>query len=126
RLYRDPDRLAKRLPTVRLLARPEEELERLAHRLAPIVAGKLGPTFRVDVISCKSQIGSGALPLETIASAGLAIKPIAARSTGRRLLSLAGALRRLPVPVIGRMAEGSLILDLRCLEDEPKFVANLI
>src|SRR5207248_4868290 len=117
RLYRDPDRLAKRLPTIRLLARPKEEIEGLAHRLAPILSGKLGNAFRADVVSCKSQVGSGALPMETIPSAGLAIKPIAARGTGRRLSSLAGALRRLPVPVIGRIAEDSLILDLRCLED---------
>jgi L-seryl-tRNA(Ser) seleniumtransferase len=34
-------------------------------------------------------------------------------------------LRRLPLPVIGRIADQALILDLRCLEDEAGFVSNL-
>ena len=35
------------------------------------------------------------------------------------------ALRNLPVPVVGRIENGALILDLRCLDDEEAFVANL-
>jgi L-seryl-tRNA(Ser) seleniumtransferase len=34
-------------------------------------------------------------------------------------------LRRLPTPVIGRIEEGRLILDLRCLDDAQDFTANL-
>jgi L-seryl-tRNA(Ser) seleniumtransferase len=34
-------------------------------------------------------------------------------------------LRALPVPVVGHIADQSLVLDLRCLEDEPGFLANL-
>ena len=125
KLYRDPDRLAERLPTIRLLARPQAEIEMLAHRLAPAVAARLGKRFKVDVVACTSQIGSGALPLETVPSAGLAIRCADARTSGRILLALAAALRRLPIPVIGRIEDQSLILDLRCLEDETNFIANL-
>jgi L-seryl-tRNA(Ser) seleniumtransferase len=125
KLYRDPDRLAEGLPTIRLLARPQAEIEMLAHRLAPAVAVRLGKSFKVDVVACMSQIGSGALPLETVPSAGLAIRCADARTSGRALSALAAALRRLPVPVIGRIEDQSLILDLRCLEDETDFIANL-
>jgi len=125
RLYRDPDRLAEQLPTLRLLRRSRASLEAMAKRLAPMVAGELGDAFTVDVIACASQIGSGALPLETVPSAGLAIRPCAERGAGRALVRLAAALRRLPIPVIGRIENGAQVLDLRCLEDEPGFAANL-
>ena len=125
RLYRDPDRLAARLPTLRLLARPQAEIGELAARLAPALGAATGEAFSVEAIACTSQVGSGALPSATLASAGVAIRPVAARGAGRALSALAAALRALPVPVIGRTEEQALVLDLRCLEDEAGFVANL-
>jgi L-seryl-tRNA(Ser) seleniumtransferase len=124
-LYRDPDRLAERLPTLRLLARSAREIAALARRLGPAVAAELGGAFRIDVVACASQIGSGALPLESLPSAGLAIRPCMARGAGRALERLVAALRRLAIPVIGRLEDGALVLDLRCLEDEAGFLANL-
>jgi L-seryl-tRNA(Ser) seleniumtransferase len=38
---------------------------------------------------------------------------------------MAAALRGLPLPVIGRIAEKALLLDLRCLDDEAGLVAAL-
>jgi L-seryl-tRNA(Ser) seleniumtransferase len=125
RLYRDPDRLAARLPTLRLLARPSKEIEALAFRLLPAVSSRLGDAFSVAAEHCKSQTGSGALPLETIESAALVIRPTAARSGGRALAALSAAFRHLPVPVIGRIEDQSFVLDLRCLEDEKRFSENL-
>src|SRR6202035_3803208 len=124
RLYRDPDRVAERLPTLRLLARTEDDIEAAARRLLPIVADKIGAGFDVAVTICLSQIGSGALPMETMPNSGFAIRPRAAKRGGRQLTALSMALRNLPVPVVGRIENGALILDLRCLEDEDAFVAN--
>jgi L-seryl-tRNA(Ser) seleniumtransferase len=124
RLYRDPDRLATLLPTVRLLVRPQSAVKSVAQRLLPIVAARLVRGFAVEVVACASQIGSGALPLETVPSSGLAIRPCAGRGSGRALERLAAALRRLPIPVIGRVENGAQILDLRCLEDEAAFTTN--
>ena len=117
RLYRDPDRLAARLPTARLLARPEPEIRALAERLAPEVAARL-PGLRVEVVACASQIGSGALPVEALPSAGL-------RLSGPAPEKLAAAFRVLPRPVLGRIAGGALLLDLRCLEDAAGFLESL-
>jgi L-seryl-tRNA(Ser) seleniumtransferase len=124
RLYRDPERLAERLPIIRLLAREKSAIKTMALRLLPVVAAKLGDAFTVEVVPCASQIGSGALPLETVPSAGLAIRPRAQRGVGRALERVAAALRRLPVPVIGRVESGAQVLDLRCLEDEAAFATN--
>ena len=125
RLYRDPDRLAERLPTLRLLARPAAEIAALARRLRPVVAAAAGPGFVVQETACASQVGSGALPTETLASAGLALRPAGRRGGGAAVLALAAALRALPTPVIGRIADGALLLDLRCLEAVEAFEANL-
>jgi L-seryl-tRNA(Ser) seleniumtransferase len=125
RLYRDPDRLTERLPTLRLLARPQREIDAAARRLQPRIAATIGDRFNVAVTACSSQIGSGALPMETVPSAGLAIKPRAARGGGRLLAALSTALRQLPLPVVGRIADKALLLDLRCLDDEDAFIANL-
>jgi len=125
RLYQDPDRLAERLPTLRLLARRQSEIEAATRRLLPVVATKVGNIFEVAAVSCSSQIGSGALPLETVPSFGLSIVPRGGKPSGRRLAALSAALRALPVPVIGRIENKALLLDLRCLEDEAALVANL-
>lgn len=125
RLYRDPARLAARLPTLRHLARGQDDIAAQARRLLFAVAAAAGPRFEAEAIACASQIGSGALPQETLPSGGIAIRPRAARGRGRDVEALAAALRRLPVPVIGRVADGALVLDLRCLDDEEGFLANL-
>ncbi|HZF17526.1 MAG TPA: L-seryl-tRNA(Sec) selenium transferase [Steroidobacteraceae bacterium] len=125
RLYRDPDRLSERLPTLRALTRSYEEIDARARRLAPAVAQVIGDAYSVDVLPCASQVGSGAVPIETLRSAALAIRPAAIRGAGRALTRLAAALRRLPVPVIGRISDQALLLDLRCLEDEHGFLENL-
>ncbi len=116
-LYADPDRLVERLPTLRLLARPLDELRALAAQLCPAVRAAVKGQARVEVVDCESQIGSGALPTQRIASAGLALRPGNVR--------LAAAFRALPVPVLGRLQDGAFILDLRCLEDEAAFAAQL-
>lgn len=122
--YRTPDLLTRDLPTLRLLTRPLAEIEALAQRLQPHVARALGAKWQVSVTPVSSQVGSGSLPVEIIPSMALACGPAAAKA-GSALKSLARELRLLPTPVIGRVAENSLLLDLRCLEDEQGFVDQL-
>jgi L-seryl-tRNA(Ser) seleniumtransferase len=122
KLYRNPTRLAERLPTFRMLTRSQHEIEAQARRLLPHVAEALGDDFAIQLCECQSQIGSGALPLETIASAGLAI---AAKRKGPELQRLSAMLRELPRPLIGRIEKERLVLDLRCLAEEGTFLSNL-
>jgi len=79
----------------------------------------------VQVVSCSSQIGSGALPTQAIPSAGLAVRCLAGRRAGSALQRIAIAFRSLPVPVIGRIQDNAFILDVRCLDDEAVFTAQL-
>lgn len=125
RLYRDPDRLAQRLPTLHLLTRKPEEMQAQATRLRPIVQDALGPNFAVAIEDCRGQIGSGALPVESLDSIALTIVTQQKRGRGAALKRLAAALRELPVPVIGRIQDDALWLDLRCLDDETGFAVQL-
>uniref|UniRef100_Q47F21 L-seryl-tRNA(Sec) selenium transferase n=1 Tax=Dechloromonas aromatica (strain RCB) TaxID=159087 RepID=Q47F21_DECAR len=126
RLYRDPDRLAERLPTLRLLTRPVAEITALAERVLPAAQAALGELAAVSIQPCSSQIGSGALPVERLPSAALVCRPTA-RKPGKALLAIEAAFRGLPTPVIGHIRDDAYHLDLRCLEakDEARFMAQL-
>ena len=123
RLYRDPDRLTERLPTLALLTRPAAALQTLAAKFRPRLADAIGPGFSVEAADLSSQIGSGALPLAAIPSAGLAVA--AASGGGGALTRLAAAMRALTIPILGRIAEDRLLLDLRGLDDERALVDSL-
>jgi len=123
RLYRDPDRLTQTLPTYRLLARPIETMKGVAERIMPALRDKLGQGFTVATAACASQVGSGALPVETLPSLAVTIAPVS--GGGGKLNALSDTLRRLPVPVVGRIEKDVLLLDLRCLENVDGFIANL-
>ena len=125
KLYRDPDRLAQSLPTVRYFNRTRSDLLAIAERLREPVATAAGDAYHVATAECASQVGSGAMPLDTLPSGGLAIQPVERKGSGTRLEVLAVAFRSLPIPVIGHIKDGALILDLRCLDDEAAFLAQL-
>jgi L-seryl-tRNA(Ser) seleniumtransferase len=124
RLYADPDRLAARLPALRLLARPVDGIRTLGERLLPAVEAALTDIAQVALIDTRSQIGSGALPVSLLPSTALALRPVDRRS-GAAVEALAGELRSLPIPVIGRIEAGRVVLDLRCLEDATAFLDQL-
>jgi len=123
-LYRAPELLADRLTTLRLLTRGAAEIEAQARRLLPAMQAALGDAFRVTADAMVSQTGSGALPVDRLPSHGLCVRGAAGRRGS--LTRLEAQLRELPRPIIGRMAEKTLWLDLRCLEpaDEAEFVAQ--
>jgi L-seryl-tRNA(Ser) seleniumtransferase len=125
KLYRDPDRLPETLPALRDFVRPQSDIAAGATRLRDAIATAVGKTYSVRIAECMSQIGSGSLPLETLPSAGLAIAPVERKGAGGRLDLLATAFRGLPIPVIGRVRDGELILDLRCLDDEAAFLGQI-
>ena len=124
RLYTDPSRLAMELPTLRLLSRNQTDIARLAARMAVILQNQC-QGFEVTAEPAQSQIGSGALPSETLPSAALKITVPDKRRPGTALIKLAKAFRCLPIPVIGRIKDDALWFDMRCLEDEESFIVNL-
>jgi L-seryl-tRNA(Ser) seleniumtransferase len=126
RLYRDPDRLRDRLPTLKLLSRPSNEIATQAQRLLPAVREALTQwPVSVTAEPALSQIGSGSLPIDRLESHAIVIRPQGRKSSV--LNDIDFALRTLPIPVLGRISNGALCLDLRCLriESENEFLGQL-
>jgi len=121
-LYAHPERLKTELPTLRALIRPEDDIAAQAARVLPALAAAVGERGIVSVQACASQIGSGSLPVDRLASRALAIARV---KRGPSVERMANAFRALPQPVIGRIRNDTFLLDLRCLDDEAGFVAQL-
>ena len=124
RLYQHPETLAQRLTTLRLFTRPASAMQAQAEALAPLLQAALGADWDIAPSPMASQIGSGALPVDSLESFGLVLRPAAKTAS---IAQLQERLRRLPRPIIGRAQDGALWLDLRCLEDaeQPAFTAQL-
>ena len=126
RIYATGHRLEERLPTLERLARPQPDIRLLGERIATVLTGTLAPAFTVTLEECASQVGSGSMPIDRLPSVAIVIRP-QGKVSGRVIERLQDRMRALPMPIIGRIAEGALWLDMRCLmpRDEAAFVANL-
>lgn len=121
RLYRADHHLVRDMPTIRHLAADPSSLAERGQRILAAVAG-LGEKIDADLRlrPTSAQVGSGAMPLDVMPSLALILTP-----HGGGADTLAARLRRLPIPVIGRIERGQVILDLRCCDDEAVFISNL-
>ncbi|HHL2500279.1 TPA: L-seryl-tRNA(Sec) selenium transferase [Yersinia enterocolitica] len=123
RLYQQPDRLTELLPTMRLLTRPAQDIAESAQRVLAALNSRYGAEFTLTVEACWSQIGSGSLPVDRLPSWAVTFTPKEGR--GSALEALTARWRGLAKPIIGRVADGRLWLDLRCLEDEAALLREL-
>lgn len=124
RCYRDSAEPARHLPTLAMLSRGVDEIDAQAARLLPRMQAALDGVAEVVTRACRSQLGSGSLPVDRLDSRALVMRC----TEGPALARLERTLRALPRPVIGRLHEGALWLDLRCLcreADERSFLAQL-
>jgi L-seryl-tRNA(Ser) seleniumtransferase len=126
-LYRAPDLLPERLTTLKLLTRPAAAMRAQAQAILPAMQAALGAGYQVRDEAMMSQIGSGALPVDQLHSHGLAIRAAEGSRISNALGMLEQRLRSLPLPVIGRVAQDTLWLDLRCLDQhqQQRFVDQL-
>ncbi len=125
-LYKKPELLPVKLPTLRLLTRQLSEIQSTAEQVLPALQTVFRDLAEVAIEACQSQIGSGALPMNVLDSKAITIKPnTKPGETDKRLTTIAKAFRSLPKPVIGRVNDGVLYFDCRCLEDVDGFIDQL-
>lgn len=117
RLYLQPDILHKRLPTLRILTRPVSDIETVAKEAARLLKERLGSGYIVEIEDSFSQIGSGSLPLDVIATKVVSI----AHKTLPPEKIFKMFLENTP-PVLGRVHKGRFLLDMRMIEKPEEVV----
>ena len=109
--YEDPDTTREKIPLLRTLTLPRKTLAHRGKVLSKLLHEQLDD-FTVEVVDSKTQIGSGALPDRLIDSLAIQIS----HAVPREMRSLVSKLRNLNPPVIGRVQDDTLLLDLRGAE----------
>ncbi|MBU1909682.1 MAG: L-seryl-tRNA(Sec) selenium transferase [Verrucomicrobia bacterium] len=109
RLFLEPEFLEERHPTLFMLARRPDELRQAAENLRDEIARRQ-PAWRATVVEDESRLGGGALPTSPLPTFAVALQ-----TDGRTAEELARALRRADPPVIGRIHENAVRLDVRTI-----------
>ena len=117
RLYRRSPDLLQALPTLRWLTRSIEDMEVIAAQAIPFLRKALGDEFWITADDAMAQIGSGALPEEELPS-----KVIAIRHPSLSAEKIAARFRDANPPILGRIHDGTFLLDLRGIFDATQLV----
>ncbi len=111
-LFRSPDLLAKKHPVYRMIAKTMPEMDSQARELMASIASAR-PDWQIEVSKEVSFLGGGSLPETEMPSFAVRIK--APRVAADKL---ALALRMADTPVVSRVADGRVILDMRTVFPE--------
>lgn len=110
--YLSEEKAIRNIPVLRMITKPLEEVEKEAKTLARMLRRKQLPA-KITVEACESQIGGGSLPLERIKSAAVAVKPETIS-----IPKMEERMRALAVPIISRVVNDTILLDVRTLQRE--------
>jgi len=113
RVYLDENRILSALPALGMLTCPLRELagraRRFQRKLSKEISGECQITLRED----SSQVGGGALPLQVLPTRVVALRPLKLSAA-----ALEERLRRSEPPVMARVKEEEVLLDLRTVAEE--------
>jgi L-seryl-tRNA(Ser) seleniumtransferase len=113
KLFLAPDALRERHPIYRMLSLTPDELGRRAKKLASSLRKSLPPDVRLIVEGSGSQVGSGAVPVETIPTKVLAVSAPSLSPD-----NLAARLRRFNPPIFARISKDAVLFDFRTIQPE--------
>ncbi|HEU4748901.1 MAG TPA: L-seryl-tRNA(Sec) selenium transferase [Gemmatimonadaceae bacterium] len=104
RLYLDPERARREIPVLAMLTAPVDEI---LSRAAALASALQTAGIGARVVATRSSPGGGAFPTAELPSSGVAVEG------GGYANAVEQKLRQGKIPVIGRIVEGELLLDLR-------------
>lgn len=110
REYLSEEKAVHNIPALSMITRKPEEVERDAKKFCKMLR-RAELTAEIGVESCEAQIGGGSLPLERIPSFAVTIRPLDISTP-----ELEERLRHMPVPVVGRVMNDKILLDMRTFD----------
>jgi len=113
RCYRDPRTVFEKIPTLTMISAPVEVINRRAKKLVRRLRKSIGESCTVSIRDIMSRVGGGAMPEQNLPSRGVVLQP-----TVMSVSHLESTLRILDLPIIGRIDEGRLLLDMRTVADD--------
>jgi L-seryl-tRNA(Ser) seleniumtransferase len=120
RLYREPQTVFERVPTLNMISTPVEVLQHKAEQLAEVLEKGIGIRCIVQIAEVMSRVGGGAMPEQNLPSRAVILRPLS-----MKINHLENKLRRLDIPVIGRVENDCLLLDMRTVRsDELHLIAQ--
>ena len=111
KLFLAPEKLTERHPIYRMLSLTPDELGRRAKKLAASLRKSLSLDVAISVEDGESQVGSGAVPVETLPS-----KVLAVQAPGISAEDLARKLRLLTPPIFARIHKDAVLFDFRTIQ----------
>jgi len=108
--YQSEEMAFREIPVLRMISESEASVRSRAQELAAILEKQCGAA-EFSIEECESQFGGGSLPLQGLGSTAVVIKTesLSADELERRM-------RGLPVPIIPRICENSVRLDMRTID----------
>ncbi|OPY90436.1 MAG: L-seryl-tRNA(Sec) selenium transferase [Syntrophus sp. PtaU1.Bin208] len=113
RVYLNPKEAVNRLRILKALTEPLNDVTRRARKLLGMLKRALPASFSLALRPGASMVGGGALPGMEIPTTMVGVR-VSGLSAGR----LEESLRRLDVPIIVRVANDELLLDLRTVAED--------
>lgn len=119
--YLNPETLDIELPIMAKFARSQEVLWQIGRRLQQALVPHFEPCYRIELVECQTQVGSGSQPDTFLPSVALCFTAL----NGGSLSLLEQHFKQAARPIIGRMSQDQLRLDLRGLDSEAELLAEL-
>jgi len=115
RLYQDPERAVKVIPTLNMLCLSRDKLKSRARRLQRRLRALKLTGISINTVETISRVGGGALPLQQLKSMAVALTPLNKAFSAARIES---ELRKNEPPVIVRIEEDQVLMDIRTVQEE--------
>ncbi len=120
RIYLEPDKAIKHIPTLNMICLDFDEVKKRARRLARGLKRIIPNFLGLKIVETTSRVGGGALPICPIKSLAVSIyyKDVPKDTKVPKTISeLEKILRKTDPPIITRIEEDALLFDVRTLID---------